>query len=544
MRTASIILLCIALSVSWAGAQSENRAGISEEYLFVGEVTGNNVNVRSAPNLNAYRCTKVHRNTRVNVLDRQQGWLKIYPTEGCYCMVSKQWVDVDADGSTGTITGNNVLVRAGGELRTANFHEHLKGLNQGDKVRITGQIGDFYRIDPPRGVGFWISADYVRPVGGVGLIADAQTSSDQADTAEDDEDATTSQVAVTQEVTTQPAAVSSAAQQAWEQAEAALMQEYAKEINQQNLEGMLSMYNAIPSDEAIDPYVQYRIRFLQQVIERRKEQRSLDRIVRNAQEYQQQMKSQRLKLEMDPAATPSPDTTYVATGILSPSEMFPGGGGKPRRFLLRRPDTTGIVAYVQSADNTVNLAEFVGKLVGVHGTKSFDTGIRFHLVEAQEVVILDDADDSSAGAGPRVKFTPPASDVVVREPAPQPSPPVVPPVAEEEATEGDTPAVDDEPGDVQDVESQDDQARPEEPAVVEAMVIVPIVPVNDEQDDQDGIEAPRGAKIAEMPVIVRNSPTTAPAQDDQGQRVDEDSAVDVAPIKGSSIGAVDAREYE
>ena len=525
MRTASIIVLCMVLCVGSAVAQTTQAAG--ESYLFVGEVTGDNVNVRSAPSLNAYVCTKVHRPTQVKVLDRQQGWLKISPPAGCFSMISKQWVQLDAGGSTGTVLGNNVLVRAGGDLRSSNFQEHLKSLNKGDKVSIEGDAGEFYRIAAPSGVGFWISADYVKPIGDMPAVDQSRQEVTVS---------TGSKPAQSGVVAAVAPAPTTAAEAAWKQAEESLMAEYAKPVEQQNLEAMLARYKALPSDEALKPFIDYRVRFLQQAIASRKEQQAVNQMLADAQAYQRQMQAQRLELEMNPASVPSAQAPYVVTGVLFPSEMFPGGAGKPKRYLLRDAATREIQSYVQSSGG-VDLESFVGKNVGIHGARSYDTSIRFHLVEAQEVVILEGLPPEMTEARPQVIFTPPPAQVITPEVTVE-TPAVTPPPVEAAPVETQpAPEIIEEPI-VIDI-APPAPVAPTQPAaqgIVEAEVIAPpqTAPATVPPSAPAPVVAPATMPAAQTPA----APATAPATERPAAPAAEPASKPPAPTTMPAIAAV------
>ena len=163
MAARASILLCVAvISVSALG---QTTPPATQGYE--GVVTGTNVYVRSGPAASTYYpCSKVNYPDRVTVLAEKEGWLKILPTRGCFSIISQQYVTPDATGTTGAVTGSDVWVRAGGELVTANFWQLQTKLQKGDKVAIRGQVtdkyGKWYKITPPKGVVFYISAQFVR----------------------------------------------------------------------------------------------------------------------------------------------------------------------------------------------------------------------------------------------------------------------------------------------------------------------------------------------------------------------------------------------
>lgn len=81
---------------------------------------------------------------------------------GTFSVIRKQSVRLDATGKVGTVTDDNVWIRAGGKLHTRDFWAIQTRVKRGTKLDIIGQTGDLYKITPPSGVYFWISEVYVR----------------------------------------------------------------------------------------------------------------------------------------------------------------------------------------------------------------------------------------------------------------------------------------------------------------------------------------------------------------------------------------------
>src|SRR6056297_1307891 len=142
-------LLCMLIFVIQASAATALGA---DSVLYEAEVTGTDVNVRSGRGTDWYRVTKLSGPARVRVVGEQDGWVEILPPANTFSVISNQYVEPDEDGQAGTVTGNNVWVRAGGELHS---RENLKEywalqvrLDRGDRVQILGKGEDYYKIVP------------------------------------------------------------------------------------------------------------------------------------------------------------------------------------------------------------------------------------------------------------------------------------------------------------------------------------------------------------------------------------------------------------
>jgi hypothetical protein len=133
-----------------------------------GEITGNEVYVRSGASLNHYPVCKLSAGDRVAVIGETGEWYEIRPPDQAISYISGDYVD-SADNRLGVVNGDNVRVRAGSTL--PDFAE-LKyvvqtKLSKGAEVTILGRDADgFLRIKPPLGTSLWISRSFVEFVPG------------------------------------------------------------------------------------------------------------------------------------------------------------------------------------------------------------------------------------------------------------------------------------------------------------------------------------------------------------------------------------------
>ncbi len=141
---------------------------------YIAQITSDNVQVRSGPGTNFYVCGKITKNDMVKVVSQQHGWSGIVPPPSCYSWIAKQYVKVDtADPCTGTLTGDNVRIRAGHEDGNPLHSDFVQGtLNSGEKVRLLGvENNEYYKIVPPPFAYMWISTQYTKPLGSTGIPA-------------------------------------------------------------------------------------------------------------------------------------------------------------------------------------------------------------------------------------------------------------------------------------------------------------------------------------------------------------------------------------
>jgi hypothetical protein len=429
MRASALTLLCIAAVCLPALAQNESPGG-QQEYRYVARVTGNNVNVRARPDIRyGYRCAQVSRPQTVKVVEELDGWLKILPTDDCFSVVSQDYVRVEPGSRIGRVTGDRVRVRAGGELRSRSFNVVQGYLNRGQQVRVIGTVNDpqanWYKIEPPLGAAWYISAQYVeRGVGGAER-ATPRREPDRPSVRQPRRTAPTTSAA-------SPGAEGTAAEreaaEAFQAAEEALKAEYERPLLHRDLVGLLERYQSIdvPEDSALEAYVDARIAHLRRGIQRQEAYRQAQRL---AQETAEQQRQYEIALARIQSQTPEVEKVarYDAEGVLVPSEIFTGAPTAAKRFTLRDTLSRRINAYVQCTTGEVDLSRHVGKKVGVFGRKSYNADLQLHVVEVEKVVVLAESphlpEPSRPTVIPRPRLTPvkPPEEQEAEEPVEEPA---------------------------------------------------------------------------------------------------------------------------
>ncbi len=526
-------VLGILAAVSAAPAQDVRRAAVK----YVGVVDGTDVYVRSGDDTRYYPCTKLSRPATVRVVSESDEWVKILPPEGTFSVVDRRYVKPDADGESGTVTGNNVWVRAGGDLcdwtEASRYWAIQTRLNSGDRVRLLGRMGDLYRIAPPPGAYFHMSARYVKPAAETG--GTAATTRPATRDAEDVIDVTVAATrpapddggdaeAIVVRPTTRPttddgaettATVYSTAREQFEAAEEALQAEYKRPPAGRNLEGLIERYQAIDvaPDSPLKPYVDYRIQYLRRAIQRRRSDEAAAELVRGTSESQQQYEMRRAALESERPSV-KPPVVYAAEGVLERSAIFTGGAGQPRRYLVRDPATRKPVAYVQSRDAEPDLAPFVGNYVGVKGDAKYDKSLGVDIVEVDEIVAISGKVQLPSPPKPRVlprPAAPPAAPETVAEPG-------------DEATG--------EPAPVAESEAESDGTEEAEPAAAEtAPGPEETAPTPGPTDDVEPAAA-EGETPAEVEVIETTGPDETPDEPEpQPMPVPAEEQESAAPVQ-------------
>jgi len=391
MKSRAIILLCTAGMTCVALAQTTRPAG-QDDAQYIGVVTGTNVYVRHNPAMTAYPCTKVSRPYRVTVVGKSQdGWLKILPPKGTFSVISKQYVRPDDSGKIGTVTGNNVWVRAGGGLRETGFFGLQRQVNRGRKVKILGEVEDYYKIEPPEGVHFWISDRYVEAAVPAAVEAkEASAPKTRKPTPPDPMKET-----VTRQEFTEALA-------RFRAVEAKILTEMKKSPEKRNLRAFIDELKRLKIDRErrLQPYVDYYIECIKIELEKGDSRKEFHELVKETAASKAEYEEAREILKTPPEID-RPE--FAAKGILKTSAIFTGGASGPKRYLLRAPVTGVITAYVETPPGSAPLDKYIGKNVGVKGEKRYARELETDIIEASDVTILDEDADLPVPPAPIVK---------------------------------------------------------------------------------------------------------------------------------------------
>ena len=130
---------------------------------YVGEVTGQDVYVRSGPDRSWYEVTQLSAAAQGPGCGAEGEWLKIVPPEGCFSLVNKQFVK--RDGDIGTIMADKVVARAGSLLRPGKADFVQGQFSRGATVAIIGETDEYYKIKPTGAAVVYINSSYVRKPG-------------------------------------------------------------------------------------------------------------------------------------------------------------------------------------------------------------------------------------------------------------------------------------------------------------------------------------------------------------------------------------------
>jgi hypothetical protein len=463
MKVHVMTVLCVCVA---AAGWVQVRAAAPGAGRYVGVVDATNVYVRYNASTNAYPCTKLSRPDRVTVVASRSPWLEILPPPGVFSVIAKEFVDPDAAGTGGVVTGSRVWVRAGGDLRDNDFTGLQVQLNSGDKVSIIGQATsdlsgqkvEFYKIAPPAGVHFYISEQYVKPVDGATPAPAAATETPPPAgpraagpaTALDATVATapaapttvTATVPVTAVATSEPADMAAAMEQ-FRAAEAELIKEFGLPLAARDYQKLTDNFKALKAPEGshLQPFIKYYLDYIDYAQSKEADREQFQALVRSAAALQAQYDMRRTKIEVSLPARPG--NIFAGEGILSASAIYTGSHGSPKRYVLRDARSGAIDAYVVASEGGADLSRFAGKNVGIMGTSRYDRDTMTEIISAEQVVLLEDQPSLPAPPAPTIGPLPPmpvsAPAAVPSAPVEAPKPPAAAPTTAPARTDAATP---------------------------------------------------------------------------------------------------------
>jgi uncharacterized protein YgiM (DUF1202 family) len=372
---------------------------------FVASITGDKVYVRSGPDQKYYEIGQLVKGDLVYVVGASGGWYLVLPPNGAFCMLSKEFVEPDAGGATGTLKGDYVNVHAGSAIYpNADPYAVLPpSLRKGAKVKILGSTDKYFEIAPPETAYFFVSAQYVKAAPGTAYkVAQLKLPAGATGPAGVTVEAPTTMPAVAvlapgmgpelPGAAGQPLPVlvpkvtySETATAKFNDANARYQEEGRKPPAQQNVEGLLAEFKAILALENLSPSVKAGAQADIAAIERTLTVQRLvieQAVVTDATKRE----SEALRAQYDAAekaiAAAREAGPYNAEGLLQSSTIVAG------KYALVNPQTGRVVAYVDPASAAVDIGTLVGKYVGVRGISKKMEGSEVTVIQVNNATLM------------------------------------------------------------------------------------------------------------------------------------------------------------
>lgn len=368
-RVAVMSWMCIFWLAGVVAAQA------SGQFPYTGRVSGNDVNVRCGPDTNYYPTMRLSTGAAVTVVGEEFGWLKIEPPPGSFCLIAKDYVDRDRDGSA-VVSSDHVNVRAGSTLSSRRLP--ITQLSKGAVVKILGEHQDgFYKIAPPPGAYLWIAKQFVRQI--------KQAARPKPDVGKPPAVKTSQSPTATQPTERAPTSKPAEGkyQKLLDKLEAELEQETTgRPLTQWNLKPLLPRYEQIAKqdDEQVAKlFAQQRLKIIGDRIEI---QQALKRIREGGEKLQDQRRrilQQRLAMRAKVIQLEEP---FEAEGEIRKSWVFKA------RYRLVNPQDDRTVAYLEPGQDWPDPGNFLGRYVGIRAASKYLEG-RLWILVPSEITLLE-----------------------------------------------------------------------------------------------------------------------------------------------------------
>ena len=402
-----------------------------------GEVTSNNVYVRSGPGDSYYPTTKLNKGDRVKVVGEKIKFLKIEPPEGSFSYVGKAYVERRGEGGIGRVT-TPANVRTGSQLNSMKTTVQTK-LDPGTDVKIMGEQEEYFKIEPPPGAYLYIAKDFVEPKerigdqgiarageqdpqqrpetnaektgaapdpsGAGGAIADvavgeqtepaspadrvaagattdqspASTESAQAPTTTPDAAAASTRPADTKPVT---------AEARFEQLQGEFETASQQPVIEQPVDELLTRYQSLVQDELLPESLKRIADARIAALRVRKQTRDEFAAVRKTQEEMDNRRKalQAERQELEEQIRQSQVEFFAAVGTLRPSSLQNGPRGTTL-YRLTDPESGRTLVYIRSKDPQITA--LLNQFVGVKGQLQADPLLRMKVITPSEAKAVD-----------------------------------------------------------------------------------------------------------------------------------------------------------
>ena len=358
-----VILAYMVLLPAAAPAQTAEPAATSPSPPYAGAVNADTVNVRSGPGLYYYPLLTVPRGTSVIVEGEKRGWLAIRPPEGVYGLVRKSDLEVSPDGTTATITAPSARVYASSASAKRKWCV-MATLEEGDTVVLAGPAeGEMLRIIPPEGACAYIAGQYVTPTGGA--VTPVGTGVEVTPPKPD---------SLTQDL---------------KEADAALAEETKKPILERDYESVLARYADVAENTEkafLKNAAGRRMAHVEALIEQREEYRSTVALATRLEERLTEIRAKRAEQTAEAERRRAMQRpAFQATGVVDHIRSLEGVDYPIKHKLVDRQGRPVVVLKSE----IYNLGQYVGKAVGVRGTKTYVPEWKMYLVDVDDLELLE-----------------------------------------------------------------------------------------------------------------------------------------------------------
>lgn len=352
------------------------------------QVTRDRVNLRSRPDTSSVPVAQVERDSFLRVTATSDGWLRVRPPKGVFCLVAAEYIDTQTpDRGVVAISSGTLRVRTGSRVVDLDplASEVVALLERGNTVQILGREDAWLRIAPPEGVYVYVAAELVErvpeaqvqflPSGEARVTFTPDRMSEESTAGEAD------------------AALAGPWGQKLAAAEAAIRGEAGKPILERAWEPILDSLRPIAA-QSEEPQVAARAaEWIQQIEQRLAYQRALRQARQPPVQKEQEPQRRREGVQRPRGADerPATDPSFDARGVLLPTFVLEAGE-HGLRYRLQDPITRKVNAYVEfPLESGIDTRSCLGQYVGVRGESYIDARYEVTIIRVAELTVLTTA---------------------------------------------------------------------------------------------------------------------------------------------------------
>ncbi len=337
-------------------------------YPYTGYISADLVNVRCGPALYYYPLLMMGKNTPVTVEGEKANWLALRPPEGIYGLVRKSDLTIGAAGATATVSTSATRVYTSSATAERRWCV-MAILKQGDTVQVLGPAeGEFVKIAPPETARVYVVDQYVAATGST------DPSTTQRRTVPIDIEPPKSEPLV----------------EAFKEAEENLRAELAKDVPDRDFDAVAATFTEI-AEKAEKPYLKKaakrRLAYVTALAEQKAEYVRVaslaDRLDERLADIKTRWAEKQAEAQRDRNLLKS---EFLATGCLAKMDSLEDED-YPIKFKLVDQNNRPLVVLKSSA---YDLSKYLGKIVGVGGTKTYLKQWRIYLVTVDDLKVIEE----------------------------------------------------------------------------------------------------------------------------------------------------------
>ena len=337
-------------------------------YPYTGCISADLVNVRCGPALYYYPLLMMGKNAPVTVEGDKDGWLALRPPEGIYGLVRKSDLTMGAAGAAATVSAPSARVYASSATAARRWCV-MATLKQDDTVQVLGAAeGEFLKIAPPESARVYVVDQYVAATGST------DPSTTQRPTVPINIEPPKSEPLV----------------EAFKEAKRDLKAELAKDVPDRDFDAVAAAFTQI-AEKAEKAYLKNAAKKqLAYIARRAAEKADYVRVVSLADKLDERLatiKTRWAEKQADAQRDKSLlKTDFLATGFLAKMESLEGVD-YPIKFKLVDQNNRPLVVLKSSA---YDLGKYLGKIVGVGGTKTYLKEWGIYLVTVDDLKVIEE----------------------------------------------------------------------------------------------------------------------------------------------------------